>query len=121
MPVTYLMRKFEEERMAVQVMSGEGVAMERRGTRSGHQYNLLGYLAANDSGVVAEPYMITLTDEFPAFQHEGVEYLYFLEGSVEYRHGDQTFLMGPVDSLFLIRMLRLGRSSWLSCRLSIYR
>ena len=102
-PVTYLMRKFEEERMAVQVKSGEGVEMERRGTRSGHQYNLLGYLAANDSGVVAEPYMITLTDEsdeFPAFQHEGVEYLYFLEGSVEYRHGDKTFLMEPGDSLF---------------------
>lgn len=102
-PVTYLMRKFEEERMAVQVKSGEGVTMERRGSRAGRQYQLLGYLAATDSGVVSEPYMITLTsqsDEFPIFQHDGVEYLYFLEGSVEYRHGDKTFLMKPGDSLF---------------------
>ncbi|HCH22688.1 MAG TPA: MerR family transcriptional regulator [Oceanospirillaceae bacterium] len=102
-PLTYLMRKFEEQRTAVQVKSGEGVEMERRGTRSGHQYNLLGYLADNDSGVMVEPYMITLTDvtdEFPAFQHEGVEYLYFLEGRAEYRHGDRTYLMEPGDSLF---------------------
>lgn len=102
-PLTYLMRKYEEERMVVQVKSGEGVELERRGTRAGHQYKLLGYLAANNSGVMAEPYMITLTDksdEFPAFQHEGVEYLYCLEGVVEYRHGDKTFLMEPGDSLF---------------------
>ena len=93
--------------------------MERRGTRSGHQYNLLGYLAANDSGVIAEPYMITLTNESDEFQHEGVEYLYFLEGSIEYRHGDKTFLMEPGDSLFLMRIRRMDRRSWLRCRLSI--
>jgi len=102
-PLTYLMRKFEAQRSVVQVKGGKGVEMERRGTRSGHQYNLLGYLADNSSGVMAEPYMITLTDEsdeFPAFQHEGVEYLYVLEGTVSYRHGDERFLMEPGDSLF---------------------
>jgi len=102
-PLTYLMRKFEAQRSAVQVKCGKGVEMERRGTRSGHQYNLLGYLADNSSGVMAEPYMITLTDEsdeFPAFQHEGVEYLYVLEGTVRYRHGDERFVMEPGDSLF---------------------
>lgn len=102
-PLTYLMRRFEEERSVVQVKNGEGVEMERRGSRSGHQYNLLGYLSVNSSGVVSEPYMITLTDEsdeFPAFQHEGVEYLYFIQGVAEYRHGDSTFLMEPGDSLF---------------------
>lgn len=101
--ITQLMRRFEEERMAVQVKHGEGVSMERRGTRAGHQYQLLGYLGPNESGVVVEPYMITLTsdsDVFPTFQHDGVEYLYFLEGRVEYRHGEKTFLMGPGDSLF---------------------
>ena len=57
----------------------------------------------NASGVIVEPYMITLTessDIFPTFQHDGIELLYFLEGEVEYRHGDQTFLMQPGDSLF---------------------
>ena len=102
-PISHLIRRFEEERMAVQVKSNDGVATERRGTRAGHQYQLLGYLGANASGVIVEPYMITLTDDsdvFPTFQHDGVEYLYFLEGRVSYRHGDRTFLMEPGDSLF---------------------
>ena len=102
-PISQLLRRFEEERMAVQVKGGEGVAMDRRGTRAGHQYQLLGYLGANQSGVTVEPYMITLTDDsdvFPAFQHGGVEYLYCLEGRFVYQHGDKSFAMEPGDSLF---------------------
>lgn len=102
-PISSFLTRFEEKRVAVQVKSADGVSIERRGTRSGHQYQLLGYLGANESGVVGEPYMITLTsdsDVFPTFQHDGIEYLYFLEGKVEYRHGEQTFLMEPGDSLF---------------------
>ncbi len=101
--ISQLLKRFEQERMAVQVKNGEGVSAERRGTRAGHQYQLLGYLGANNSGVICEPYMITLTDEsdvFKTFQHDGVEFLYFLEGSVEYRHADKTFVMEPGDSLF---------------------
>ena len=102
-PISQLLQRFEQERMAVQVKNGEGVSAERRGTRAGHQYQLLGLLGANNSGVICEPYMITLTDEsdvFKTFQHDGVEFLYFLEGSVEYRHADKTFVMQPGDSLF---------------------
>ena len=50
-----------------------------------------------------EPYFITLTEEsdtFPTFQHDGIELIYLLEGEVEYRHGDNTFLLKPGDSLF---------------------
>ena len=36
----------------------------------------------------------------PTFQHEGMEFLYMLEGEVVYRHGDQLFPMQPGDSLF---------------------
>lgn len=84
-PVTAFFRGFEEERAAVFVKAGEGVDVERRGTRAGHQYNLLGHIGANTSGVVVEPYLITLTEEsdvFPTFQHEGMEFLYMLEGEV---------------------------------------
>ena len=59
--------------------------------------------AANSSGVVVEPYLITLTtesDTFPAFQHEGLELLYMLEGEVDYRHGDQVYALKPGDTLF---------------------
>lgn len=102
-PMSQLLRRFEEDRQAVQVKSGEGVMAERRGSRAGHQYQLLGVLGPNQSGVVVEPYMITLTDEsdvFPTFQHDGLEFLYFLEGRLEYRHGDKIYLMEPGDSLF---------------------
>ena len=102
-PVTAFFRRFEEVRNASFVKAGEGVELERRGTRAGHQYNLLGHIGQNAAGVVVEPYLITLTgdsDVFPTFQHEGLEFLYMLEGSVRYRHADKLYLMEPGDSLF---------------------
>lgn len=102
-PVTAFFRRFEEVRNASFVRAGEGVELERRGTRAGHQYNLLGHIGQNASGVVVEPYLITLnadSDTFPAFQHEGLEFLYMLEGAVHYRHGDKLYPMHPGDSLF---------------------
>lgn len=102
-PLTAFFRRFEEPRNASFVKSGEGVNIERRGTRAGHQYSLLGHIDNNTSGVTVEPYLITLTaesDVFPTFQHEGMEFLYMLEGEVVYRHGEQRFTMQPGDSLF---------------------
>ncbi|PDT35801.1 MerR family transcriptional regulator [Rhizobium sp. M10] len=102
-PMTAFFRRFEEPRNAVFVKAGQGIELERRGTRAGHQYNLLGHIDNNSSGVIVEPYLITLTadsDIFPTFQHEGMEFLYMLEGEVVYRHGDQLFQMQPGDSLF---------------------
>ena len=102
-PVTAFFRRFEEERSAVFVKAGEGLDVERRGTRAGHQYNLLGHIGSNTSGVVVEPYLITLTEDsdvFPTFQHEGMEFLYMLEGEVTYRHGSNLYPMKPGDSLF---------------------
>ncbi len=102
-PLTSFLRRFEERREVQHVKAGEAVEMKRAGTRAGHQYNLLGHIGSNSSGVVVEPYMITLTetsDVFPAFQHDGIELLYMLEGEVKYRHGDQLFHLKPGDSLF---------------------
>ena len=42
-PVTALFRRFEERRDAVFVSAGQGLLIERRGTRAGHQYQLLGH------------------------------------------------------------------------------
>lgn len=102
-PLTSFFRGFEETKQVVHVKAEQGVEAERRGTRAGHQYKLLGHLGANQSGVVVEPYLITLTEEsdtFPDFQHEGIELIYMLEGVVEYRHGDQIFRLEAGDSLF---------------------
>jgi ribosome-binding protein aMBF1 (putative translation factor) len=102
-PLTAFFRRFEEAREAMHVKAGNAVEIERAGTRAGHQYNLLGHIGANASGVIVEPYMITLTEEsdiFPTFQHDGIELLFMLEGKVEYRHGERSYVMEPGDSLF---------------------
>jgi transcriptional regulator with XRE-family HTH domain len=100
-PVTALFRSYEEIRDATFVKAGKGLTIERRGTRAGHQYELLGH--SPHGPVMVEPYIVTLSeksDVFPIFQHAGLEFLHILEGEVVYRHGDKTFAMQPGDSLF---------------------
>jgi transcriptional regulator with XRE-family HTH domain len=102
-PLTAFFRGFEEVRSAVHTKVGEGIELERDGTRANHQYNLLGHIGANASGVIVEPYLITLSDQadvFPTFQHAGIETIYMLEGEVDYRHGDQVYPLKPGDTLF---------------------
>lgn len=103
LPLVALFSGYEEPRGAQHVKAGQGVETQRAGTRAGHQYNLLGNIGSNNSGVVVEPYLITLTtdsDVFPTFQHGGIEFLYMLEGVVDYRHGEQVYQLEPGDSLF---------------------
>ncbi len=100
-PVTAFFRRFEEQRDATFVRAGEGLKIERRGTRAGHQYELLGH--SMSGRIAAEPYLITLTeksDVFPLFQHPGIEFIYMLEGEVGYRHSDKTYVLRPGDSLY---------------------
>lgn len=100
-PVTALFKGYEKRREVTFVKSGDGLAIERRGTRAGHQYALLGHAPHED--LTMEPYLISLLDSsdvFPVFQHEGLEFIYMLEGEVNYRHGDQVFTLQPGDSLF---------------------
>lgn len=102
-PITSFFRGFEEGRSAVHTKAGEGIELKREGTRANHQYNLLGHIGSNASGVIVEPYMITLSEEsdvFPTFQHGGIETIYMLEGEVDYRHGDQIYPLKPGDTLF---------------------
>ena len=82
------------------VKSGTGMEVVRRGTRRGHTYRLLTY----DQGPrkVFEPFLITMDDAsevFPTFEHPGTEFIYMLQGKIEYRHGQQTYVLEPGDSL----------------------
>jgi transcriptional regulator with XRE-family HTH domain len=99
-PLTNFFSTFEEKRDCSFVKSGTGVIIERRGTKAGHQYSLLGH--ALGGTVVVEPYLITLHKDaapYPAFQHEGAEFIYMLTGEVMYRHGDQSYHLTPGDAL----------------------
>lgn len=100
-PITAFLRIFEEQRDAIFVRAGEGLTVDRRGTRSGHRYQLLGH--SSGQKVTMEPSLVTLTEKsevFPVFQHAGSELIYMLEGEMEYRHGGATYVLRPGDSLF---------------------
>ena len=100
-PVTSLFRKYEEQRDATYVKAEQGLVIERRGSRAGHQYQLLGHSIGK--GVSVEPYLVTLTEKsevFPLFQHEGTEFIYMLKGEVLYRHAAKTYRLRRGDSLF---------------------
>ena len=60
-PLVQLFAGFAEPRGAMHVKAGQGVEIERQGTRAGHQYHLLGHIGSNNSGVVVEPYLIVLS------------------------------------------------------------
>lgn len=99
-PLSNLFASFEERQDCSFVASGKGLSIERRGTKVGHNYQLLGHLLRGD--VVVEPYLITLSEGAVAhtgFRHAGVEFLYMISGEVLYRHGGETYHLREGDSL----------------------
>ena len=99
-PITTLFSTFEEKRDCSFVEAGNGVVIERRGTKAGHVYQLLGHALGGDLRV--EPYLITLREEaapYTGFHHSGVEFIFMLSGQVLYRHADQVYHLKPGDSL----------------------
>jgi transcriptional regulator with XRE-family HTH domain len=85
---------------AQHVKKGQGMEVVRRGTKSGHSYELLAY----DQGPVKlfEPFMITMeepSESFPTFQHPGTEFIHMIEGTLEYRHGQTVYVLEPGDTL----------------------
>ena len=102
-PITAFFRKFEEERHAVHLNAAKAPVVERRGTKLGLRYQLLGN-PIKRSRVSIEPCLITIDPPFDSrgasLQHNGVEFLYVLDGTLTYRHGDRIYTLSPGESLF---------------------
>ena len=99
-PLSSFFSASEESRDVSHVPAGQGIHIDRRGTRAGHLYQLLGSVVRGE--VEIEPYLITLdagSEPHDGFEHDGMEFLYGLSGRVLYRHGDRQFELGPGDSL----------------------
>lgn len=82
------------------IPNGEGLEVVRRGTDKGHTYQLLNYKQGPRRNF--EPFLVTIDDAsevFPSFSHPGVEFIYLLEGEIEYRHGNQLYQLSPGDCL----------------------
>jgi transcriptional regulator with XRE-family HTH domain len=98
--ITHLFAAFEDRRDCSFVRAKQGVIIERRGTKVGHVYQLLGQALGGD--IVVEPFLITLKKDavpYTAFRHAGVEFIYMLTGEVVYRHGERTYHLRPGDAL----------------------
>ena len=99
--MSMLFSKYDATAASAQhIKKGAGMEVVRRGTKSGHTYHLLAY----DQGPVKvfEPFLITIEDDserYPTFEHPGNEFIYMLEGRIEYRCGQETYVLEPGDSL----------------------
>ena len=99
-PVTSLFREFDEVTDATFVRAGEGTVVHRSGLSLGHEYRVLGQTSAK--GIAVEPNLMTFTESsqvVPFLHRSGTQFIYVLEGELNYRHGNKTFLMAPGDSL----------------------
>lgn len=114
-PLSSLFASFEERQDCSYVPAGQGVTIERRGTKVGHVYQLLGHAIGGE--VTLEPYLITLKGNaapFTGFHHSGVEFIYMLEGELSYRHGSDVYHLRPGDSLLFDSAALHGPESLLS-------
>lgn len=83
------------------VKAGQGLVVDRTGSKAGQNYALLGVQL--DGEVQVEPYLITIdtkTKPFNTFQHEGSEFIYLLDGALVYRHAANHYELQAGDSLF---------------------
>lgn len=99
-PLSSLFSSFEERQDCSFVPAGQGVTIDRRGTKVGHIYQLLGHVLRGS--VAMEPYLITLREDaapHTSFSHGGIEFIYMLNGEMTYRHGSRSYPLQEGDSL----------------------
>jgi transcriptional regulator with XRE-family HTH domain len=99
-PVTSLFRGADVERPAVFVKAGTGARIVRNGTREGHEYQLLGSLRGEHKRL--ECLEVTLSEKsktYPLFQHPGTEFIYMLEGVMDYSHSRSVYRLHAGDAL----------------------
>ncbi len=115
--MSMLFSKYDATTTSAQhIKKGAGMEVVRRGTKSGHTYQLLAY----DQGPIKlfEPFLITMDDDseqYPVFQHPGTELLYMLEGKLEYRCGHDTYLLEPGDALTFQAEVAHGPEKLVKC------
>lgn len=81
------------------IKRSEQMEVVRVGTKYGHTYRLLSY----DRGPkkLFEPFFIEMdkkSESYPRFSHPGTEFIYMLQGRMQYRFGDNVYLVEPGDA-----------------------
>jgi DNA-binding XRE family transcriptional regulator len=114
-PLSALFASFDEQQDCSFVPAGQGVTIDRRGTKVGHVYQLLGHVPGGE--VTLEPYLITLKGgaaPFTGFHHSGTEFIFMLDGELTYRHGSEVYRLRPGDSMLFDSRALHGPETMLS-------
>lgn len=82
-----------------------------RGSKIGHIYESLAFDLP--FGKDFEPHMMTIETEKidpkqNIFRHPGQEFLFMIEGAMDYRHGEDIYRLNPGDSLYFDGMIAHG-------------
>lgn len=83
----------------LKVGGNERLRAGERGTHNEYIYEALAYRMA---GKNMEPYIIAISDQSPEveFQHEGEEFLYILDGTVQFFYKSKTYILEKGDSVY---------------------
>ncbi|MFG1184059.1 helix-turn-helix domain-containing protein [Xanthobacter aminoxidans] len=89
----------QQNGMAQLIKRADQMEVVRVGTKHGHTYRLLSY----DRGPrkIFEPFFIEMDKKslsWPRFSHPGTEFIYMLQGRMEYRFGERTYILEPGDA-----------------------
>ena len=100
LPIATLFTDADDRLHCSLVRANQGVTIERRGSKLGHAYQLLGHVLGGE--IEVEPYLITLADDaapHTAFQHAGIELIHMQSGEMIYRHAEAIYELRPGDTL----------------------
>jgi transcriptional regulator with XRE-family HTH domain len=95
-----LFKRIDRKKGTAQLIKrNEQMEVVRVGTKYGYTYKLLSY----DKGPrkLFDPFFIEMdkkSQSYPRFSHPGTEFIYVLQGRVEYRFGEFTYLLEPGDA-----------------------
>jgi transcriptional regulator with XRE-family HTH domain len=110
--ISSLFAETDEQRDCSFVKSGQGVRIERRGTKAGHLYDLLGHSLAGE--IAVEPFLITLKQDaqpYTNFRHAGVEFIYMFPESYVIATPTGPTCSNPATPYFSMRQPGMVRKS----------
>ncbi len=89
-----------EAHPVIHVKTGHGLDLIPRGLRKGMRSQLLGTLRGTTRRMEPVLYTITRNAKVGAsYRHPGTEFLFMIEGTMDYAYGSRRFLLEPGDSL----------------------
>lgn len=102
--ISFFFQNSEPEEKIVLVRSDESKVIDSRyfgREESGYYYEALAY---KKSKKYMEPFLVEFkrkkAEKLSYFSHDGEEFIYLLEGTLEFRTEDQQYILQPGDSLY---------------------